>query len=93
MFFSALSTGSRLKDWNTNPTRLRRSRVSSLSSSPASRLAPSQTSPLVGLSSPASRCISVDFPEPEGPMIAVKLAGASSTLTPRRACTAASPSP
>ena len=29
-------------------------------------------SPLVGRSRPASRCMSVDLPEPEGPMIAVK---------------------
>ena len=32
----------------------------------------SVTVPLVGRSSPASRCISVDLPEPDGPMIAVK---------------------
>ena len=31
------------------------------------------TVPLVGWSSPARMCISVDLPEPDGPMIAVKL--------------------
>ena len=38
-------------------------------------------------------CISVDFPEPDGPMTAVAFPGAMSTLTPRSASTAVSPSP
>ena len=38
-------------------------------------------------------CISVDLPEPDGPMIAAKRAGAKSTLTPASASTATSPSP
>ena len=29
-------------------------------------------------------CISVDFPEPDGPMMAVKLPGSKSTVTPRQ---------
>ncbi len=38
-------------------------------------------------------CISVDLPEPEGPITAVALPGAMSTETPRNASTAVSPSP
>ena len=49
--------------------------------------------PAVGLSSPASRCISVDLPDPDGPTIAVSSPAGNSRLTPRRASTAASPSP
>ena len=37
--------------------------------------------------------MSVDLPEPDGPMIAVKAPLANATLTPRRAWTAASPEP
>ena len=37
--------------------------------------------------------VSVDLPEPDGPMIAVKEAGSISSETPRSALTAASPSP
>jgi len=51
------------------------------------------TVPLVGRSSPASRCMSVDLPEPDGPMIAVKEPGWISIETPRSALTSASPSP
>ncbi len=35
----------------------------------------SVTVPAVGRSRPARRCISVDLPEPDGPMIAAKRAG------------------
>ena len=38
-------------------------------------------------------CISVDLPEPEGPMIAVKRLRSNPVLTPASASTAASPSP
>ncbi len=37
--------------------------------------------------------MSVDLPEPDGPMIAEKVPEANSTVTPRSASTAASPSP
>src|SRR5690606_32950816 len=49
--------------------------------------------PPVTVSSPARQCISVDFPDPDGPMIAVNAPLANPALTPRRACTAASPDP
>ena len=51
------------------------------------------TDPLVGRSRPASRCISVDLPEPDGPMTATKRPLGTSSVTPRSASTAASPSP
>jgi hypothetical protein len=38
-------------------------------------------------------CIKVDFPEPDGPMIAVKRLRSKAVLTPTSASTAASPSP
>src|SRR5689334_3147936 len=38
-------------------------------------------------------CSSVDLPEPDGPMMAVKLPGAKATSTPRRASTADVPVP
>src|SRR6185312_6792787 len=40
-----------------------------------------------------SRCISVDLPEPDGPMTAVNWPAGRSSDTPRSACTAESPSP
>jgi ABC-type lipoprotein export system ATPase subunit len=45
------------------------------------------------VSRPARMCISVDLPEPEGPMIAVKRSRSKPVLTPSRASTAVSPCP
>ena len=72
MFSSAVSVGMRLNVWNTKPMRSRRSRVSSLSDSVDSSTSPMNTCPDVSESRPATQCISVDLPEPDGPMIAVK---------------------
>ena len=47
MFSPAVSTGSRLNAWNTNPMRSRRSLVSARSSSAVSSVSPSQTVPTV----------------------------------------------
>ena len=58
-----------------------------------SSLPSSVTVPLVGRSSPASRCMSVDLPDPEGPMMAVNAPAGKSTLTWSSAVTAAPPSP
>jgi hypothetical protein len=93
MFSSADSVGRRLNDWKTKPMWRRRSAVSALSpivptSSPAMA-----TVPPLGRSSPARRCMSVDLPEPDGPMTAVNWPRGTSSVTPRSACTAASPSP
>ena len=43
-----------------------------LSESAPRSVSPTSTWPEVSVSSPATQCISVDLPEPEGPMIAVK---------------------
>ena len=73
MFSFALSIGSRLKNWKTKPMCSRRSFVRSLSPSVVISLPATSTAPEVGLSSPARMCISVDLPEPDGPMTAVAL--------------------
>ena len=72
MFSSAVRVGTRLNDWNTKPTRSRRSNVSCLSVSVGEVGSPMNTAPDVSESSPARQCSSVDFPEPDGPMIAVQ---------------------
>ena len=92
MFSSALRTGSRLKVKDkADPIapQLGQRAVAQIS-----QLEPaSLTVPALGRSSPASRCISVDLPEPEGPMIAAKRPDGKLTVMPARASTAASPSP
>ena len=93
MFSFAFSIGRRLKNWKTKPMCSRRSFVRSLSLSVVISVPATATSPDVGLSSPARMCISVDLPDPDGPMTAVALPGAISTVTPRSASTAVSPSP
>ena len=93
MFSAAVSVGMRLNAWKTKPTRSRRSCVSFFSLSVPSSVSPIHTEPLVSESRPASVCMSVDLPEPDGPMIAVKRAVAKSTVTPSSARTSASPLP
>ena len=93
MFSSAVSVGIRLYDWNTKPMRSRRRSVSSLSDSEPSATSPTKTSPDVRSSSPAAQCMSVDLPEPDGPMIAVNRPAANSTVTSSMARTAVSPEP
>ena len=93
MFSFAVSIGSRLKNWKMKPMCSRRSFVSCVSLSSPIFVSAIQTSPAVGLSRPARMCMSVDLPDPEGPMTAVSSPPATSTETPRRACTAVSPSP
>ena len=93
MFCAAVSCGSRLKDWKTNPIRSRRTRVSVRSDWPVSSVPPSRTRPEVAVSRPARQCISVDLPDPDEPMIAVNSARPKPTETPSRARTAVSPLP
>jgi hypothetical protein len=93
MFSSAVSVGTRLNDWNTNPIWSRRSRVSALSPSEPSSWSPIITCPEVGVSSAAQQCISVDLPDPDGPMIAVKTPASMSSVTPSSARTWAAPVP
>ena len=78
MFSSAVSVGSRLNDWKTNPRRSRRRMVRSRSESEARSVAPMSTWPDVRVSRPARQCIRVDLPEPEGPMMAVNWPGGRS---------------
>ena len=93
MFSSAVSIGSRLKNWNTKPMCSRRSFVRSESFSVVISVPATVTDPEVGLSSPARMCIRVDLPDPDGPITAVSLPFGTSTDTPRSASTAVSPSP
>ena len=93
MFSSAVSVGRRLKDWKTNPTRSRRSLVRSLSPSVVRSVSPMNTWPEVAESRPARQCISVDLPDPDGPMIAVNRPGSTDTETESSATTRVSASP
>jgi hypothetical protein len=93
MFSSAVSIGSRLKNWKMKPTCRRRSFVSAVSPSFATGVSAIQASPAVGRSSPAKMCISVDLPEPDGPITASSSPSLTESETPRRASTAVSPSP
>jgi hypothetical protein len=61
--------------------------VSSRSDSPVISVSPIHARPLVAPSSPAMMCMSVDFPEPDGPMIAVNSPRRMPTVTPSRART------
>jgi len=93
MLSAALSTGSRLNAWKTNPIRSRRSRVSWRSCSEPISVSPIQIRPLVTWSRLAMQCIRVDLPEPDGPITAVKEPAGMSRSTPPRAVTAAWPCP
>jgi hypothetical protein len=81
----------RLKDWNTKPTRSRRSRVSAVSPRPVRATPPMVTSPAVGRSSPAAQCSRVDLPEPDGPITVVNVPTAKLTVTVSRAVTGWAP--
>ena len=93
MFSRALIVGSRLNDWKMKPMRRRRSRVSALSLREVASTWPMTTRPSVGVSSPAAQCMSVDLPEPEGPMMAVNWPRRKSTVTWSSATTRVSPCP
>ena len=93
MFSSAVSIGSRLKNWKMNPMCSRRSFVRSVSPSVVISVPAISTLPSVGLSSPARMCMRVDLPEPEGPITVVSWPLLTSSEIPRRASTAVSPSP
>src|SRR5213078_3826579 len=67
---SAVARGSRLKVWNTNPISLLRMRASASSSRSETFWALSQYSPDVGVSRQPIRFMSVDLPDPDGPMTA-----------------------
>ncbi len=52
-----------------------------------------KTWPEVSVSSPATQCMSVDLPDPDGPMIAVKTPVPKSMDTSSSARTSVSPEP
>ena len=93
MFSMASSVGMRLKDWKTKPILSRRTCVSALSLSVVRSVSPMNTRPSVSVSRPATQCISVDLPEPDGPMMAVKRPVSKSTVTSSSARTSVSPEP
>ena len=93
MFSPAVSVGTRLNDWNTNPMRSRRSWVRPLSSRLPMSRSPTKVWPEVGRSRPAMQCISVDLPDPDGPMTAVKRPRSKVTSIPASAWTVACPVP
>ena len=93
MFSSAVRVGMRLNAWKTKPIRSRRSSVSSRSLSVVRSVSPMKTVPDVSESSPARQCSSVDFPDPDGPMIAVNRPRSNPMVTPSRARTSVSPAP
>ena len=57
----------RLKAWKMKPTLSRRRIVSCLSCSVDRSVPPMNALPALRRSSPATQCISVDLPEPDGP--------------------------
>ncbi len=93
MFSAAFSAGTRLKPWKTNPARSRRNTVSCRSDRLPSSTSPMNTCPEDSVSSPATQCMSVDLPAPDGPMIAVNRPAGNATLTSSIARTSAAPGP
>jgi hypothetical protein len=87
------SVGTRLKLWNTKPTRRRRSTVRAASSRLVMSVEPSHTRPEVAESRPAMMCMRVDLPEPLGPMIAVNSPRLMPMETPESAATGLSALP
>ena len=93
MFSSAVSIGSRLNDWKMKPTLSRRRVVNLGSGRPEISWPARNTRPEVIRSRPARQCMRVDLPDPDGPMIAVKVPRVKRTLMESRAVTRVSPSP
>ena len=89
--WSAVARGSRLKVWNTNPISSLRMRASSLSFIWLTCFPFSRYEPLLGVSRQPMRFISVDLPEPDGPMIATYSPRSIWIETPRSAWISSSP--
>jgi hypothetical protein len=88
---SAVARGSRLNVWNTKPISRLRTRASASSFMSDTSEPLSQYSPEVGVSRQPTRFISVDLPEPDGPMIATYSFRAIAMSTPRSARTISPP--
>src|SRR3989338_6289750 len=69
-FSKTVAFGKRLKAWKTNPISLLRTLASSVSSSSSITLLLNLYEPPLCFSKKPRICKSVDFPEPEGPIIA-----------------------
>ncbi len=93
MFSAAVMVGTRLNDWNTKPTWSRRSLVSCWSLRVLRSASPMYAFPEVRVSRPAAQCSSVDFPDPDGPMMAVYRPAMNSTVTASSARTSTCPLP
>jgi len=93
MFSMAVRVGMRLKAWKIKPRRSRRSTVRSRSDAVAMSVSPMTAEPESRRSRPAMQCMRVDFPEPDGPMMAVNWPCKKSTSTASRATTSVSPWP
>jgi hypothetical protein len=81
----AVARASRLKVWKTKPISSLRMRASSLSFIWLTCFSLSRYDPLLGVSRQPMRFISVDLPEPEGPMIATYSPRSIWIETPRSA--------
>ncbi len=88
-FSSTVMPSSRLKNWKTRPTWLRRIRASSSSVRPVTSSPATVISPSSAISSPATRFSSVDLPQPEGPIRATNSPAPTVRFTPRNARTGA----
>ncbi len=93
MFCSAVSDGTRLKDWKTKPMRSRRTLLSVSSSRLEISTSPRWTLPAVGRSRPAAQWRNVLLPDPDGPITAVNDPRANPKETSRRAATLVPPLP
>ena len=93
MFSHTVSTGTRLKLWNTKPILRRRKMVRASSFREKMSLPSTVTAPPVGRSSPPSMCSKVDLPEPEVPTIATNSPSSTARSTPSSAFTSVSPLP
>ena len=78
---ATVRSSTRLKNWKTIPTWVRRYRAVLASPSPSIRCPATVIVPADGLSSPATRFSSVDLPLPDGPITATASPAATCTLT------------
>src|SRR6185437_837414 len=82
---NTVRSSSRLKNWKTMPIEARRYFAEPASPSWSTRVPSTVTVPLEGLSRPAIRFSSVDFPLPEWPRIATHSPAATDKVTPASA--------
>src|SRR5664280_1812865 len=80
-------------NWNTKPTPAPRTAARGAGARAAQSAPSSATLPASGVSSPAKRWSSVEFPQPEGPVMARRSPARTRSDTPRKTSTRASPEP